>query len=200
MLLIRHGQTDGNALGRYIGITDESLSKSGRQELEGLQYGKVERVFASPLKRTVQTAEILFSDCRAAGEETIMELVPELAECDFGEFENRNYIELDGNEHYQQWIDSGGTLPFPGGESREAFRERNLRGFEKVVLECTELGIKRAALVIHGGTIMNLMEAYAEEKKSFYEWHVKNGKGYQVLLNEGKWTEGCRKLEIVSIF
>lgn len=39
-------------------------------------------------------------------------IIEELAECDFGEFENKNYKELEGNPHYQEWIDSNGTLPF----------------------------------------------------------------------------------------
>ena len=37
----------------------------------------------------------------------------------FGSFEGKTYFDLNGNEDYQRWIDSGGTLPFPGGESRE---------------------------------------------------------------------------------
>lgn len=49
-------------------------------------------------------------------------IIEELSECDFGEFENKNYKELSGNQDYQRWIDSNGTLPFPGGESREAFK------------------------------------------------------------------------------
>ncbi|MFR7396802.1 MAG: hypothetical protein ACLUTA_17505 [Blautia wexlerae] len=44
--------------------------------------------------------------------------------------------------------------------------------------------VPEAALVIHGGTIMNLMEEYADIQKPFYEWHVKNGGGYEVVLDE----------------
>lgn len=33
-------------------------------------------------------------------------IIEELAECDFGEFENKNYKELEGNAKYQAWIDS----------------------------------------------------------------------------------------------
>ena len=49
---------------------------------------------------------------------------PLLKECDFGDFENKNYKELSGNPDYQAWIDSGGALPFPGGEDPEGFRNR----------------------------------------------------------------------------
>ena len=52
---------------------------------------------------------------------------------DFGEFEGRNYAQLNGDPRYQAWIDSGGTLAFPGGESREAFIARCVDGMELVM-------------------------------------------------------------------
>ncbi len=94
-------------------------------------------------------------------------IIEELSECDFGEFENKNYKELSGNQDYQRWIDSNGTLPFPGGESREAFKHRSLTGFQKAVTQCIRNKCKTAALVIHGGTIMNIMEEYADRPRAF---------------------------------
>ena len=158
--LIRHGKTEGNKLSRYIGTTDEPLCQEGTEFLHKMDYPKVQAVYVSPLKRCVQTAEILFP-----GEP--VHIIEELAECDFGEFENKNYKELEGNPHYQEWIDSNGTLPFPGGESREGFKSRNLRGFDRVVSGCIRSHVAEAALVIHGGTIMNIMEAYALPRKLF---------------------------------
>ena len=113
-------------------------------------------------------------------------------------FENKNYQELDGNEHYQSWIDSGGLLPFPGGESREEFKRRNVTGFQKAVNGCLRNGISLAALVVHGGTIMNIMEAYALPKKAFYEWHVGNGCGYLVELELQDWNDAERHFTQVT--
>ena len=191
--LIRHGQTEGNKTGRYIGVTDEPICREGVAFLETLQYPDVETVFVSPKQRCLQTAQILFQ-----GHE--LQVIPELSECDFGEFENKNYKELSGNEHYQQWIDSNGMLPFPGGESREAFKERSFIGFEKAIKQCISQKIQRAGFVVHGGTIMNLMEEYCEEHRSFYEWHVKNGKGYHVVLDPGAWNQGDRRLILKHIY
>ena len=123
IILIRHGKTFGNTLGRYIGTTDEELCPEGREELAALresgQYRSIrpDLVYVSPLRRCRQTAELLFPGVP-------QEICRDFRECDFGEFENRNYKELTGNPAYQAWVDSGGTLPFPGGESREAFQER----------------------------------------------------------------------------
>ena len=58
--LIRHGKTEGNKLSRYIGTTDEPLCQEGTEFLHKMDYPKVQAVYVSPLKRCVQTAEILF--------------------------------------------------------------------------------------------------------------------------------------------
>ena len=190
-MLIRHGETCGNKLKRYIGKrTDEPLTKEAEEMLKGLGYMCPEAVYASPMLRCTQTAGILFPG-------KTLNLIDELAECDFGEFENKNYMELDGNQNYQAWIDSGGLLPFPGGESREEFKKRNLKGFQKVVQSCIRKEIQSAALVVHGGTIMNIMEEYADENRSFYDWHVKNGRGYEVELDTGLWKKDRRSLHVI---
>ena len=195
--LIRHFATEGNLEKRYIGVTDEEikaefvLEHTLKKEENGREEWKSELVIVSPLRRCRQTAEILFP-----GEP--VHIIEELAECDFGEFENKNYKELEGNPHYQEWIDSNGTLPFPGGESREGFKSRNLRGFDRVVSGCIRSHVAEAALVIHGGTIMNIMEEYADIQKPFYEWHVRNGGGYEVELDENLWKNGRKQLRVNS--
>ena len=190
--LIRHFATEGNLEKRYIGVTDEEikaefvLEHTLKKEENGREEWKPELVIVSPLRRCRQTAEILFP-----GEP--VHIIEELAECDFGEFENKNYKELEGNPHYQEWIDSNGTLPFPGG-----FKSRNLRGFDRVVSGCIRSHVAEAALVIHGGTIMNIMEEYADIQKPFYEWHVRNGGGYEVELDENLWKNGRKQLRVNS--
>lgn len=191
--LIRHGMTAGNRVSRYIGVTDEPLCKEGKEQLEKLCYPVPARLYVSPMLRCRETAEILFP-----GKE--YQMIRELSECDFGEFENKNYQELAGNLHYQQWIDSGGAMPFPGGESREGFQKRCLEGFRRVVQDCMDRKQKTAALVVHGGTIMNIMEAEAEEARTFYEWHLKNGHGYLVEISEQEWMQGIEKVYLKKTY
>ena len=191
--LIRHGQTPGNKLQRYVGTTDEHLTQEGCEFLKELSYPIPETLYASPLLRCVETAGILFP-------EKELHIIDELSECDFGEFENKNYKELSGNENYQKWIDSNGMIPFPGGESREEFKHRSLIGFQKAVTECIRENVHRAALVIHGGTIMNIMEEYADRQRLFYEWHVKNGGGYLIELDPVSWQKGKYKFRICEAY
>lgn len=192
LILIRHGKTAGNLLGRYIGSrTDEPLCDEGREELAGKQLPEVERLYVSPMKRCVETAEILWPGF----DRKKMQKVMDLRECDFGDFENKNYKELSGNGDYQAWIDSNGTLPFPNGESMDAFKSRCLEAFARIVEEVSgaeqewiasgKTGIFRAGIVVHGGTIMAILEQYGYPKAAYFDYQVKNGCGYRLTPVEG---------------
>ena len=68
LVLIRHGATKANNEHRYLGKTDEELSKEGETKL--LEYKKmcffpkVDFLFSSPMKRCIQTAEILYPESK----------------------------------------------------------------------------------------------------------------------------------------
>jgi len=80
--------------------------------------------------------------------------------------------------YYQKWIDSGGTLPFLNGESQEGFEKRCVDCFIRVMQKEKKRGRKRIILVVHGGTIMALMDRFAVPKKKYFEWLPENGSGY----------------------
>ena len=202
LILIRHGKTAGNLLGRYIGSrTDEPLCDEGREELAGKQLPEVERLYVSPMKRCVETAEILWPGF----DRKKMQKVTDLRECDFGDFENKNYKELSGNGDYQAWIDSNGTLPFPNGESMDAFKSRCLEAFARIVEEVSgaeqewiasgKTGIFRAGIVVHGGTIMAILEQYGCPKAAYFDYQVKNGCGYRLTPVEGTRLWNCLCLQ-----
>lgn len=183
LLLIRHGKTYGNTLGRYIGgATDEPLCPEGIRLLQEKQYPEVSRIYVSPMIRCRQTAGLLYPD-REQKE------IPLFRECDFGIFENKNYQELSGEPAYQAWIDSSGTLPFPEGESMEDFRDRCCRGFENCVEDAFGHSCSRAAAVVHGGTIMSIMSRYALPPQDYFCWQIKNGEYYELCLTKEQWEE-----------
>lgn len=175
--LIRHAATAGNLEKRYIGRTDEPLCGEGIASLADKIYPEAQRLYVSPMKRCVQTAQIIYPGQQIYVAEAFRE-------CDFGQFENKNYRELKGLDSYQAWIDSGGKMEFPGGESKDTFAERCVREFERVLLACQKENIDSAALVVHGGTIMSIMEQYACPKKAYYEYQIENGGGYELILED----------------
>lgn len=195
IVFIRHGKTQGNLEKRYIGTTDEDLLNSERDVLKNKTYPDCHILYSSPLKRCIQTANIIYPSLQPV-------ICEKLKETDFGDFENKNYIELSDNPLYQKWVDSGGKDPFPGGESREQFQKRCIEGFNdilndvlkkisegKLPRECT------VSIVIHGGSIMALMSEFALEKKDFYFWQVKNGQGFVCCLTEEKRLNVLEKIQ-----
>ena len=176
-VLIRHGQTQGNREHRYIGCrTDEPLCPEGAEKLRSAAFPPVQRVFASPMKRCLETAAILYPGVP-------VEIIPDFRECDFGDFENRNYAELNGRADYQAWIDSSGEMPFPNGESRADFAQRCVKAFENLRLQSED-----CALIAHGGTLMAIMETYAQPAGSYYDFQVRNGEGF-LLEADGSYQK-----------
>ncbi len=199
LVLIRHGETASNKEHRYLGRTDEDLSPCGAEKIKkAVQkklYPEIDILFTSPMKRCLQTAQLIYPDMTA-------HIMPEFAEMDFGEFEGKNYQDLKDDARYQAWIDSNGTLPFPGGESQEEYIDRCKLGFETMInelykqksvsLQSTTLQKDKykdslaanqytIGIVVHGGTIMSLMHAYAGGE--YFDYQVKNGRGYICTLD-----------------
>lgn len=183
MVLIRHGKTYGNTQGRYIGArTDEPLCPEGKAALFKSNYPVAEFVYVSPMKRCIETAQCIYPGIP-------MEKNLLLKECDFGVFENKSYKELSGNSDYQAWIDSNGTLPFPEGESSEAFQSRCAKGFLQCVEHAIQKNISRAAMVVHGGTIMSILCSFALPKGEYFKWQIENGAYYELTIEEKLWKQ-----------
>lgn len=192
LLLIRHGMTKGNEKKRYIGITDEELSEQGKAQvcalgellrlkgILGKNMGK-DYVVVSPMKRCKQTAEQLnFWKPKEFVEHNCTVMVEEarLSECNFGLFENKNYLELKDEPMYQKWIDSNGTMDFPEGDNLQQWKKGCVQAFDFHVKKAEEQGCDQIIFVIHGGSIMAIMEHYDEEKRGYYDYHVNNADGY----------------------
>ncbi len=182
VVLIRHGKTEGNLKKRYIGVTDEPLCPEGLEQIlnsiEEKRYPSVDLVYTSPLKRCIQTAERIYPDIKYIPYDN-------LRECDFGELENKNYLELSDHEKYQKWLSSNGTLEFPSAEKQEDFKKRCQEAYKLIIQKSFNQDI---AFVVHGGTIMAILEKYGVPEKSFYDWQLKNGEGYLCELENDRVT------------
>ncbi len=183
--LIRHGKTDANLKGLYAGITDISLNDAGRKELEALSaeglYPEVDMVYSSPLKRCTETAEIIYDGLP-------VNVINNLSEIDFGEFENKTAAELENNPAYLDFI--GGRLQqIPGGEDLAKFTERIVLGFNEVVRHLSQSGYTDAAIIMHGGVIMSLLAACAFPRRNQLEWQSDNGCGYTALITPSLYAK-----------
>ena len=198
VIFIRHLPTPGNEKKQYIGRTDEVLSsgavtsfhKKREMYLKSQKEGKyppfyppAEMIVASPMKRCVQTAELIYP-----GQKIVTE--PELKECDFGRFEGKTYEELKDDPAYIAWLESGGVLAFPEGEDQEAFRSRCVEGVCRWLKKGAAEKKRSIAFVVHGGTIMAALHRLAEGEHSFYDWQTGNGRGFLALAAEDEWQAG----------
>ncbi len=183
---IRHGKTLGNLSKRYIGTTNQPLCKEGILELKNLHskeiYPASHLIYVSPLTRCIETAKILYPNQPLLSCE-------QLRECDFGEFENKNYKELQSHPYYQKWVDSNGQLPFPNGETPSLFTERCIKGFLACVHHTPYKNSYVHGLtawttfVVHGGTIMSILSELTNPKGDYFNFQVENGQGYLCEYN-----------------
>jgi probable phosphoglycerate mutase len=140
VLLIRHGETVGNAA-RIVQRPDAALSPRGVAQAARLARRLasmgVARILASDLARAMSTAEHLR---RVTG--APLELHPSLQERNFGEIRGTPYAQLDFDPF------APGYVP-PGGESWEAFHARVDRAWALVQARAAETE-GTLAVVTHG--------------------------------------------------
>lgn len=177
--LIRHGATDANYDGRYIGCkTDLPLAPEGLNELrmlkDDIDYPEIERLYSSPMLRCRQTGAVLYPDFEPV-------MVEELKEYDFGSFENKTAAELESNPSFIPWTSGRLSAP-PGGEDNSEFIKRICVGFNKIVLDMIEGGLTESAVIMHGGAIMMLLGVSAVPRHKPVEWTADNGRGYSVRV------------------
>lgn len=194
LYLIRHGKTAGNLERRYVGRTDEPLCQEGIRELKARRYPPADRIVASPMRRCLESAAVIYGDERRA------EICDGLREMDFGVFEYHTYGEMQGWPSYQAWLDGGGLEAMPGGESRESFSSRCVQAFEeeadRLVREVSSDGC--VAFVVHGGTIMAVMERFGVPKKGYYDWQMENGQALLLDMQTDMWKQGKKELIVLG--
>lgn len=177
--LIRHGATDANILGQYIGQrTDTPLSPEGLNELrllkDNLEYPNIGRLYSSPMLRCKQTAAVLYPD-----KEIIT--VPNMTEFDFGDFDGKTARELESNQAFKDFTSGKITAP-PNGEDNTEFVQRICIGLNLIVNDMMQNNVNESAVIMHGGAIMMLLGATAVPRKHTAEWTSDNGRGYTLRI------------------
>lgn len=156
LFLIRHGQTDGNVRGQYIGsldidMTEEGISqaKSAKNYLSNVNFSNI---YSSPLKRAVNTAVII-----AEGTGHKVRIMNDLRELDFGKWEGLKFDEINSayREDYQGWLDDPYNHPPTGGESFDKLIARADKEIKRIVEENPDGS--SVAVVSHGGVILSLI-------------------------------------------
>ena len=186
--LLRHGRTPWNEAGRLQGRSDIPLSEEERERLSGLalppQWRSAE-VVTSPLKRALETAEIL-------AENPVRE-DDALVEMDLGKWEGRHGADLlaepsSGYRHVEEW---GWTMRPPGGETPREVLERVVPVLAK---------LERDTVIVSHINIMRVLLAKA------YGWHfdcpmpfrIKRNRLYVLRRDGATWCVEGEPVRLVA--
>jgi broad specificity phosphatase PhoE len=151
LVLVRHGETEGNSRERLIGSGDPNLSAEGRDQLlatrAALAGNVVDLVVASPARRALQSAAVLTGGAS-------LRIEPDFREIHFGRWEGRSLAEVEAADPalFQQWQQGAADFEYPGGELREAFQKRVCRALARIDAS----GAKGALVVVHRGVIREI--------------------------------------------
>jgi len=183
LVLVRHGETDGESSQRFHGSADVDLSAEGRAQMARVAAGLVrvpDLVVASPLRRSWRAAAI-------AGKGAPVRLELDFREIDFGRWEGLTKAEIQARDPvlFEDWQRRTPAFEFPGGELRGGFRERVQRGLDRLLAA----DARDALLVLHKGVIRTIVETLTGEALPPDEPAL----GEQLVLTrnpDGTWYRG----------
>ncbi|HEY2406214.1 MAG TPA: histidine phosphatase family protein, partial [Polyangiaceae bacterium] len=151
VLLIRHGATTLTAEDRFAGATNVELSDEGRAQAralgERLSEAPIAAVYASPLKRTLDTAELV------AAPHGLTPIARDgLREINHGRWEQltRKEVEARFVDEYSNWEQDPFTFAPEGGESGLSVMARALPVLRQIVVAHPN---QTVAVVSHKATI-----------------------------------------------
>lgn len=194
--LIRHGMTEGNKVGRYVGSTDAPLFEDGISEIKALKekydYKKPMLFFSSPMKRCIETLDLIY------GENGIdVMTVDGLRECNLGDFEGKTAEQLIDSAEYMDWVQHGAAPP--NGESNKDFATRVCTAFVDTVREILKTGKTESVICAHGGVIMTILAVYGLPERKMTDYMANNGRGFTIRVTPSVWMR-TGMVEVLSEF
>jgi len=168
LVLVRHGETEGESSIRYHGRNDVPLSKLGREqmiatrrELES-RFGDIKShlIFTTPLSRAFESARLI------AGDAATIVTIEDFIEVHFGLFEGLTADEIRERHpiEFEKWNADrlAPSYTYPEGESRALFAERVERGLLKTLqlIDAAESSESQHILIAaHRGVIRTIVRA-----------------------------------------
>lgn len=151
IIIIRHGETEWNIMGRFQGHSDIPLSPEGRRQAEllgqNLAIDAVDKIYASDLIRAVETAQPL-----AARFGLVVERDAALRELNFGAWEGRYFSEINEEtpDMMKMFYRDPESIDIRGIENFQEFRRRVAGRVRAIAAENKG---KRVVLISHGASI-----------------------------------------------
>lgn len=155
IIFVRHAEAEGNLYRIFHGWTDSSITHKGHLQAkivsEKLANTKIDVLYSSSLKRTLQTAEYISK----------IKTLPiirtdKLKEINGGDWEGHCWNELSDKwpQEYYTWENNPGCHQMPNGESMKEFQDRLIKEVLYIIKNNKERNI---CIVIHGTALRALM-------------------------------------------
>ena len=153
LLVVRHGQSEWNATGRWQGRADPPLTDEGRRQSIAATgaLGSFDAVVASPLLRAVETATIIAERLGIGPVPTD----PDLMERDAGEWQGLTRVQI--QEQWPGYLEDGRRPP--GYEPDGAMLARVRSGLDRIA---GRVGDGDVLVISHGGVVYALEDACRE--------------------------------------
>jgi len=151
LILVRHGETEGNRKKVYQGWTDTRLNKNGLYQAERLalrlRKTELDSIYSSPLDRALMTAMMVN---KYHGLE--IKTVENIKEINFGDWENmsRQQLEKLYPDYMEKWKKDYKNFAAPGGETLDIAYSRINSWIERLIRNKPK---GRALIVSHAGAI-----------------------------------------------
>lgn len=170
IIFCRHGQTKFNLEDRFQGVCDSELTETGIETAKRLNQFllnnfKIKKFFISPLPRVRQTYSYA-----SKGVEADMQIVPELREVCYGEWENKLRSQIPTEQLEEKKKDRftykhPGSYEYISGESYKDVYERLIRFFDMIKKSKDDI-----CIIAHNGVLIaaekyfeNLSDDIADE-------------------------------------
>jgi len=183
--LIRHGLTESNKKKIYAGWNVESLCKEGVSAL--LEIGrkilefKIEKIFSSPIRRAVQTAEVINSFLN-----TTVEIEENFKEMKMGPWEglSENEVAKRFPKEWEIWNSNPSKLKIDGRETLKGLQLRALKAIKKIsndsgasrILAVTHVAIIRVLIIYYNNLSMDNYRKIAVPNDAVYLLDIKGQK------------------------
>ncbi len=193
VILLRHGQTEWNILGKYQGKTDVPLSDEGKAQARQLAahfpVDAVDAVYSSDLSRARFTAE-----CVADKFALSVKLEPQFREIDFGEWEGLTFKEIACRYPYAadgRFWQNPDEIIIPGGETFADLQRRAMMRLNEIV--AAEDG--KTVVVAAHGAINRVILAEALHMNLRYLWSIRQfNTAVNIIVYDGAW----RTVELIN--